>query len=73
MKSEQLRARGAFVDLEVPGAGTVTFQGNPVKGSAMTLEYTRSPLPGEHNAEIYGSLLGLNREEMAVLSENGVI
>ena len=49
-----------------PGSGAV-FNGSPWRISR------RAPLVGEHNDEVFGEELGLSREELAILSDSGVI
>ena len=49
-----------------PGSGAI-FNGSPWQISR------RAPLVGEHNGEIFGEELGLSREELARLSDSGVI
>lgn len=73
LASEQLKARNAFVELEVPGAGVCTFQANPIKMSDADIEYRRAPMVGEHNAEVYGSILGISAEGVEHLKQKGVI
>jgi len=73
LQSKQLQARGAFVELEVPGAGMCTFQASPIKFSDATVTYQRAPMVGEHNEEIYKNLLGLDSAQMRHLIETGVI
>jgi crotonobetainyl-CoA:carnitine CoA-transferase CaiB-like acyl-CoA transferase len=72
-KSEQGKLRQQLVDMDVPGVGRVTFPGNPVKMSADTVEYRRAPTVGEHNAEVYGKLLGVSESELERLSKIGAI
>jgi hypothetical protein len=36
-------------------------------------EMVRSPLLGEHNAEVFGKLLGVGPEELETLRRDGVI
>ena len=49
-----------------PGSGAI-FNGTPWRISR------RAPLVGEHNDEVFGEELGLSRNELAVLSDSGVI
>jgi crotonobetainyl-CoA:carnitine CoA-transferase CaiB-like acyl-CoA transferase len=68
------RARQFFVEVEHPVAGQVIQLGAPFQ-MAETPWSIRRPAPrlGQHNAEIYGGVLGLSREELVVLREQGVI
>ncbi|MEW6124216.1 MAG: CoA transferase [Pseudomonadota bacterium] len=61
--------------VEVPmGAQMVRMFGQPVKLSATpTRTYGPAPRMGEHNAAIYGRLAGLSEEDVARLSQDGVI
>jgi formyl-CoA transferase len=47
--------------------------GNPVRLSDSPTDVTRPPLLGEHNAEIYGRLLGVEQEDLDQLRRDGVI
>jgi crotonobetainyl-CoA:carnitine CoA-transferase CaiB-like acyl-CoA transferase len=47
--------------------------GNPVRLSDSPTEIERSPLLGEHNAEIYGKLLGVGPEQIESLRRDGII
>jgi len=46
---------------------------NPVRMSASPTELVRAPLLGEHNAEIYRTLLGYGAAELDALRREGVI
>ena len=70
---EHLRQRGFLVDLEHPTRGKYPMPGNPVRLSDSPTEIVRAPLLGEHNAEIYGTLLGLSAADVAKLKQDGVI
>src|SRR5262249_46412471 len=63
LADEHLRQRGFIVDLEHPRRGPYPMPGNPVRLSASPTDVVRAPLLGEHNAEVYGSLLGLDKAE----------
>ncbi len=74
LRSEHLRARGFFVTLEHPVAGTYEYAGAPYKLSRTPWEL-RSPAPtlGQHNREVLGGLLGLTDGEIDALRREGVI
>lgn len=72
-RSEQLKARGTLVEMEVPGAGVCTFQGSPLKMSEAPVDYVRAPMIGEHNREILSSVLGRSEGEIAELERSGVL
>ncbi|MCS6925466.1 MAG: CoA transferase [Candidatus Binatia bacterium] len=57
-----------------PVTGNHPVAGIPGKYSAIdTLRYTPAPCLGQHNEEVFGTLLGLSREEIARLHEEQVI
>jgi formyl-CoA transferase len=68
-----LRARGMIVELEHPTRGAFPMPANPVRMSASPTEVVRAPLLGEHNAEIYRTLLGYGAAELDMLRREGVI
>jgi formyl-CoA transferase len=68
-----LRQTGMIVELEHPTRGAYPMPGNPVRLSDSPTEVTRAPLLGEHNAEIYGELLGYGSAELDALRRDGVI
>lgn len=72
-RSEQIRARGDLIELEVPGAGMCTFQASPIKMSDTTVDYTRAPEIGEHNEEILRNILHKNDAEIVQYKEQGAI
>jgi crotonobetainyl-CoA:carnitine CoA-transferase CaiB-like acyl-CoA transferase len=69
-EDEQLKARGFFqpVNHDLNGGRTLTMPGPFAKLSATPLA-APAPAPklGQHNAEIYGGLLGLNARELSML------
>ena len=73
LSNEHLRGRGMVVDIEHPNRGKMTMLGSPIRLSASPTEVTRAPLLGEHNAEVYGRLLGLGEAEVAALRRDGVV
>jgi crotonobetainyl-CoA:carnitine CoA-transferase CaiB-like acyl-CoA transferase len=74
LNSEHLKARGFFVEIAQPEAGTHKYPGAPLKYSA-TPWAIRLPAPvlGQHNEEIYGRRLALAPERIAELKRAGVI
>lgn len=67
-------ARNMFPEIDDPEVGRMRFTNSAVKLSETPPEI-KSPAPklGQHNAEIYGSLLGYSRERLAELAQNGII
>lgn len=68
-------ARGALAEVAHPHHGSLKMQAPmPKLSDTPSSIRCRAPLfPGEHNAEVYGELLGLGRNELADLAEQGVI
>ena len=71
--SPQQRERGYFEPVEHPETGTLEYAGAPFQldGTPTTLD--RAPLLGEHNALVYGELLGYDGAELTALIRAGVI
>jgi benzylsuccinate CoA-transferase BbsF subunit len=70
----QLKHRGFFVELDHPEMGKTISDANPIRLPDSSPAYTRpAPLPGRDNEYVYGGLLGLSRDEMDRLKEQGVI
>ncbi|HTE85876.1 MAG TPA: CoA transferase [Dehalococcoidia bacterium] len=69
------RERGFLVDIAQPQIGRhVTVPGAPYRFSRTTWRIgRRAPLLGEHNVEVYQTELGLSRDELRGLFEQGVI
>src|SRR2546426_7040713 len=73
LSDPHLKARGFIVDLEHPRRGAYPMPANPVRLSDSPTEVVRAPLLGEHNAEVYGRLLGYGAAELDALRREGVI
>jgi benzylsuccinate CoA-transferase BbsF subunit len=70
----QLKHRGMHPVIDHPEIGAFEYEGYPVKLSRTpAFVHGRGPLLREHNRYVYGELLGLSDEEMALLQERGVI
>jgi crotonobetainyl-CoA:carnitine CoA-transferase CaiB-like acyl-CoA transferase len=68
-----LAARGAIVTVEHPEIGSERHVGNPIRMSATeTRPMGPAPLLGEHTEAVLRGVLGLTREEVARLVEEGV-
>ena len=74
LQNEQFRARGYFTDLMHPDAGKLTYTGAPFRLSDMpSADGIAAPRLGEHNAAVYGELLGIHAAELARLRSAGVV
>ena len=73
INSEHLRQRGMIVEVDHPTRGRMAIPGSPIRMSASPTEVTPAPLLGEHNAEIYGKLLGVTADDLATLKRDGVV
>ncbi len=69
-----LKARDYFVDMEHPQLGRLRNLGAPFKLPASPGGPVRpAPLLGQHNAEVYGGLLGLTAGEIATFKREGAL
>lgn len=68
-----LRETGVITTVEHPGRGTYDTVSSPIRLSDSPVDVVRSPLLGEHNADLYGTELGLSEDELTELKSNGVI
>ncbi len=67
--------RGFFLEGEVSGHGEPAFYPGPAyRFSATPIDTVRrAPLLGEHNFEVFGTVLGYSVEQLVALSERGAI
>ena len=73
LTSEQLKARDVFVTVH-EGDRTRTLPGPFAAGApGMFAEPRAAPHVGQHNAAVFGDLLGLGFDDLAQLSQRGVI
>ena len=72
-QSPQQRERGFYTEVNHPAAGPLEYAGAPFQLSATPTTLTPAPLLGEHNAEVYGGLLGYPARELAALARAGAI
>ncbi len=72
-EDEGLRATGTIVEVDHPERGRYLSVGCPIKMSDSSVEVTRSPLLGEHTAEILTEVLGYSGDELARISASGAV
>jgi crotonobetainyl-CoA:carnitine CoA-transferase CaiB-like acyl-CoA transferase len=74
LSDEQVLFRNMVVEVEHPLGGSTKVAGNPIKLSD-TYEDTFFPPPllGQHNEEVFSTLLGMTHEEILVLKNEGII
>jgi CoA:oxalate CoA-transferase len=74
VNSEQLKARGFFIEVEHPEMGTFKCPTASYRYSRTPLRFEHpAPLLGKHNEEVFGERLGYTREELARMREAGII
>jgi crotonobetainyl-CoA:carnitine CoA-transferase CaiB-like acyl-CoA transferase len=73
LESEHLNARDFFRELDHPAAGTLRYPSPGARMPATPPELRPAPLLGQHNAGVYGDLLGLTPSDLTRLSAAGVI
>ena len=72
-EDEGLYATGTLVKVDHPERGEYISVGCPIKLSASPAEVTRSPLLGEHTAEILSEVLGYSADEMNEIIASGAV
>jgi crotonobetainyl-CoA:carnitine CoA-transferase CaiB-like acyl-CoA transferase len=74
LDDEQYQARGYFVEVEHPVVGKHKYAGWPYKMTASPPQISRpAPLLGQHNREVYCTVLGYSSEEFQHLRQAGVV
>jgi formyl-CoA transferase len=72
-EEQSLRDTGTVVEVDHPTRGTYLSVGNPIKMSASASEVKRSPLLGEHTAEILRDVLRFDPARIAEIEASGAI
>ena len=72
-EDEGLRATGTIVEVDHPERGPYLTVGCPIKMSDSEVTVERSPLLGEHTAEILADVLGYQGEDLARVVESGAV
>jgi crotonobetainyl-CoA:carnitine CoA-transferase CaiB-like acyl-CoA transferase len=74
MENAQMRWRGAVETVFYPGAGEVRLCKTPIKFSNAEVRVrSNPPLLGEHNSEVFGSLLGMSDDQINALASAGIL
>ena len=74
LNDEQVLFRNMVVEVDHPITGSTKIPGNPIKLSDTHEEmFTPPPLLGQHNDNVYSTLLGKTPEELETLKSEGVI
>ena len=73
LRSAQQRERGFYAAVDHPAAGPLEYAGAPFRLDATPTTLSRAPLLGEHNAAVYGGLLGYDGPELTALARASVI
>lgn len=69
-----IQARKLRIEMPHPTAGTMPLVGSPIRMSATPVEYRLPPpLLGQHTLSVLEEVLGLGRDEIAVLAERKVV
>jgi formyl-CoA transferase len=72
-EDEGLRATGTIVEVDHPTRGKYLTVGNPIKMSDSPSDVTRSPLLGEHTAEILRDVLGYSSADIDKIGASGAV
>jgi len=73
IEEPSLRETGTVVEVDHPTRGKYVSVGNPIKLSDSPTEVLRSPLLGEHTAEILREVLGYSDAEVRRIEASGAI
>ena len=71
--SPQQRERAYYTPVEHPATGSLEYAGAPFQLDTTPTTLSRAPLLGEHNALVYGGLLGYLPEQLTALARSAAI
>ncbi|MBF9042263.1 CoA transferase [Rhodobacterales bacterium HKCCE4037] len=72
-ESEALKSAGHFVEVDHPVLGPSAMPAPPMRMEATPHAVGPSPCLGQHNAEVFGGILGMSAEDIATLERDGVL
>jgi crotonobetainyl-CoA:carnitine CoA-transferase CaiB-like acyl-CoA transferase len=73
LNNPHLRERGMVTEIEHPTRGKIAIVGSPIKLSKSEVKIQPAPLLGQHNEEIYASMMNFSKDDLARLKEEKVI
>jgi len=73
LNDPHMKERGMIVTIDHPVRGKFTMPGCPVRLEHSPVEVKSAPLHGQHNSEVYGSMLGLGAGQLDELKREGII
>jgi crotonobetainyl-CoA:carnitine CoA-transferase CaiB-like acyl-CoA transferase len=74
LRDPHFQARGTFVEVDHPAAGTLPYTREPFRMTASPAEpVRRAPLLGEHTEAVLRQRLGLTTTDLTVLQQQGVV
>jgi formyl-CoA transferase len=68
-----MKERGMIVTVKHPARGDFTMPGCAVRLEDSPVEVTPAPLLGQHNAEVFGEMLGYGTTQLEELQREGII
>ncbi len=73
MKDPHIQARGFFAEVTHPVLGTFAQPGSPFMVDGKRGAPAPAPLLGQHNEEVFGGEMGLDKRRLEALAKDGVI